>query len=93
MAIDFENPVVGKMTPANFLKLGKERTDAMLTLQKDLLDAYEQAIPGSRASNRRPTFGPDLAAKLAKASSAPDAVNGCSTNVGGPDLKQAGARS
>lgn len=50
MANDFENPAAGKLTPADLLKLGKERTDAMLTLQKDLLDAYEQAIPGSRAS-------------------------------------------
>jgi hypothetical protein len=43
MAGDFGNLGMEKLMPADFIKLGKERTDAMMTLQKDLLDAYEQA--------------------------------------------------
>ncbi len=76
------------------------------------------AMPGWRASNRRPTFGPPdavaayqegLAERMRMAAedgrklvedtgkivkSIADLLpNGCSTNVGGADLKQAGARS
>jgi hypothetical protein len=58
-----------------FLKLGKEQTEAMLGLQKELLDAYEQA---SRALLARVKSQVDLwsklAAKLAATRSAPEAV-------------------
>ncbi len=36
--------MVSKPTePSPFLKLGKEQTEAMLAMQRDVLDAYEQA--------------------------------------------------
>jgi hypothetical protein len=59
-----------------FLKLGKEQTEAMVGLQKELLDAYEQA---SRAWLARVKSQVDLwsklAAKLAATRSAPEAVS------------------
>ena len=57
MASDLENLGVGKLMPADFLKLGKERTDAMMTLQKDSLDAYEQASKLRKAPQFLPTLG------------------------------------
>jgi hypothetical protein len=75
MANNFENPGMGNLAPADFLQLGKARTAAMLTLQKDLLDAYEQASNTwlARVKSEADLWS-GLAAKLAKASSAPDAV-------------------
>ena len=66
---------MGKLTPVDLLKLGKERTDAMMTLQRDLLDAYEQASDAwlARVKSEADLWS-GLAAKLTKASSAPDAV-------------------
>jgi hypothetical protein len=72
---DFENLGMGKLMPADFLKLGKERTDAMMTLQNDLLDAYEQASNAwlARVKSEADLWS-GLAAKLTKASSAPETV-------------------
>ena len=58
-----------------FLKSGKEQTEAMLGMQKELLDAYEQA---SRAWLARVKSEVDLwselATKLAGTRSVPDAL-------------------
>ena len=75
MAGDFENLGLGKLTPVDLLKFGKERTDAMMTLQKDLLDAYEQATNAGLARVKSEAdLWSGLAAKLTKASSAPEMV-------------------
>jgi hypothetical protein len=62
-----------KVGPAQFFELGKEQTEAMAALQKELLEAYEQA---SRAWLARVKSEADLwselAAKLAATKSAPE---------------------
>jgi hypothetical protein len=62
-------------TPTGLCKLGKERTDAMLTLQKDLLDAYEQASGAwlARVQSEADLWS-ELAAKLTKTGSLPEAL-------------------
>jgi hypothetical protein len=69
----FENLGVGRLMPADFIKLGKERTDAMMTLQKDLLDAYEQASNAwlARVKSEADLWS-GLAVRLTEASSAPE---------------------
>jgi hypothetical protein len=55
-----------------FLNLGKEQTEAMLSMQKELLDAYDQkprlAFPRKIGSR------PEVAKKLSATQSVPDAV-------------------
>jgi Phasin protein len=62
-------------SPPSF-RLGKEQTDAMLGMQKELLDSYEQA---SRAWLARVKSEVDLwsalAAKLSTTRSVPEALN------------------
>ena len=63
------------MGPPQLLELGKERTEAMLNLQKELFEAYEQA---SRAWLARVKSEVDLwselASKLSATRSAPEAL-------------------
>jgi Phasin protein len=71
------NEMAAKSTDTTpFLKAGKEQTDAMLGVQKELLEAYEQA---SRAWLARVKSEMDLwsevGAKLAAARSAPEAMS------------------
>ncbi len=67
---------------ASLLKLGKEQTEATLKVQKELLDAYEQA---SRAWIARVQSEVDLwsqlAAKLAATRSIPEALGAYQESV------------
>jgi hypothetical protein len=68
--------MVNKPTePTPFLNMGKEQTEAMLAMQKDLLDAYEQASRAwlTRVKSEVDLWS-DLATKLTATRSAPEAV-------------------
>src|SRR5262245_11255426 len=58
-----------------FLNLGKERTDAMLGMQKELLSAYEQAsrVWLARVKSEAELWS-ELATKLSATRSVPDAM-------------------
>src|SRR5215475_975893 len=61
--------------PTPFLNMGKEHTEAMLGMQKDLLDAYEQASRAWLARVKSEVdLWSDLATKLAATRSAPEAM-------------------
>ena len=65
----------GRSGPMPFLEVGKEQTEAMLRMQKELIDAYEQA---SRAWLERVKSEVDLwselASKLTATRSVPEAL-------------------
>jgi hypothetical protein len=64
----------GLMT-TDFFKLGTERTGAMLGLQKELLDAYQQASGALLARvNSEADLWSGLAAKLTSTRSVPEAL-------------------
>jgi hypothetical protein len=75
MASDFEALGMGKPMSADFLELGKERTDAVMTPQKDLLDAYEKASDAwlARVKSEADLWS-GLAAKLTKTGSPPESA-------------------
>jgi Phasin protein len=61
--------------PAQMMQLGKEQTDAMLNVHKELLDAYQEA--GQAWVNRVKSeveFWSELATKLAASRSVPDGL-------------------
>jgi len=61
--------------PTPFLNMGKEQTEAMLAMQKDLLDAYEQASRAWLARVKSEVdLWSDLATKLTATRSAPEAL-------------------
>ena len=64
-----------KPVPAPFFELGKEQTEAMLNMQKELMDAYEQASRAwlSRVKSEADLWS-ELAAKLAATRSVPEAM-------------------
>jgi Phasin protein len=58
-----------------FFGMGKQQTDAMLGMQKELLDAYEQASRAWLARVKSEVdFWSDLASKLSASRSAPEAM-------------------
>jgi hypothetical protein len=58
-----------------FFKVGKEQTDAMLGMQKDLLETYEQASRAWLARVKSEVeLWSELATKLSATRSAPDAM-------------------
>ena len=58
-----------------FFKLGKEQSDAMLGMQKDLLETYEQASRAWLARVKSEVeLWSELATKLSATRSAPDAM-------------------
>jgi phasin protein len=60
---------------APMFKMGKEQTDAMVSMQKELLDAYEQASRAWLARVKSEVdFWQDLASKLSTTKSAPEAL-------------------
>jgi hypothetical protein len=63
------------LAPTNLCKLGQEHTDAMLTLQRDLLDVYEQASGAwlARVKSEADLWA-GLAAKLTSTGSLPEAL-------------------
>lgn len=68
--------------PTSFIELGKERTEAMLHMQKELLDAYEQAsrVWLARVKSEVDLWA-ELAAKLSATRSVPEALDACQTCV------------
>jgi len=68
--------------PADFFKLGKERTDAMLAMQKELVDTCEQASQAwfSRVKSEADLWS-ELAAKLTGTHSVPEALNACQQTI------------
>ena len=62
--------------PSDFLKFGKERTSALLAIQKELLDTYEQASQAwlSRMKSEA-TLWSELAARLTEIHSLPEALS------------------
>jgi len=63
------------LDPSPLFKLGKEQTDAMLGMQKDLIDTYDQASRAwfSRVKSEVDHWS-ELAAKLAGTRSVPEAL-------------------
>jgi hypothetical protein len=61
--------------PAQLLQLGKERTDAMLTMHRQLLDEYERAGQAwlSRAKSEV-DFWSELTTRVASSHSVPDGL-------------------
>lgn len=64
-----------KPSPASIGELGREQTAAMIGMQKELLDAYEQASRAwlARAKSEAELWS-DLAAKLSASKTFPDAL-------------------
>jgi Phasin protein len=75
MAGKSTDPVTAAAAEANqFFKFGQERTEAMATMQKELLEAYEQASRAWLARVKSEVeFWNELAAKLSASKSAPEA--------------------
>ena len=76
MANEAGNLGIGNLMPADLFKLGQERTEAMLTLQKELLDAYEHASSTwlSRVKSEAELWS-GLATKLTSTRSLPEAMS------------------
>src|SRR5262245_18821587 len=71
------NGMTSKQTETSMplFTLGKEQTDAMLSMQKEVLDAYEQASRAWLARVKSEVdFWSDLATKLSATRSAPEAL-------------------
>jgi hypothetical protein len=65
----------GRSDPKAFFELGKEQTDAMVGVQKELLDAYEQASRAWLARVKSEvSLWSELATKLASTRSVPEAM-------------------
>jgi hypothetical protein len=66
----------------SMFKMGKEQTDAMVSMQKELLDAYEQASRAWLARVKSEVdFWSDLASKLSTTKSAPEALEAYRTGA------------
>jgi hypothetical protein len=68
--------------PAQLLQFGKDRTDAMISVQKELLEAYQEASKAwaSRVQSEV-EFWSELAGKLAATRSVPEGVGTCSDSI------------
>jgi Phasin protein len=68
--------------PAQMLQFGKERTEAMIHVQKELLDAYQEASKAwvDRVQSEV-KFWSELAGKLAASRSFPDGMEACSESI------------
>jgi hypothetical protein len=80
--MDTKSSGIAGAAPETFLKFGREQTEATLGMQKELLEAYEQA---SRAWLARVhseiELWSDLANKLAATRSIPDALGAYQESV------------
>jgi Phasin protein len=68
--------------PAQMLQFGKERTEAMIHVQQEFLDAYQQA--GKAWVDRVQSevkFWSELAGKLAASRSVPEGMETCSESI------------
>jgi predicted phage tail protein len=72
----------GGIGPAQMLQFGKERTEAMIHVQQELLDAYQQASKAwvDRVQSEV-KFWSDLAGKLAASRSIPEGMETCSESI------------
>ncbi len=72
-AADTTNPLGSE--PARLFQLGKERTDAMLTMQRQLLDEYERASQAwlSRVKSEL-DFWSELTTRVTSSHSVPDGL-------------------
>jgi hypothetical protein len=70
------------IAPAQMLQFGKERTEAMIHVQKQLLDAYQEASKGwvDRVQSEV-KFWSELAGKLAASRSVPEGMETCSESI------------
>jgi phasin protein len=74
-ASDAPGSPASKSGPTPFFELGKERTEAMTALQKDLLEAYEQTSSAWLARVKSEVdLWSELATKLTATRSAPEAM-------------------
>lgn len=65
----------GSSSPGSIFEVGKERTESMLHMQKELLDTYEQVSRAWLARVKSEVdFWSELAAKLTATRSAPEAL-------------------
>ena len=73
--VDASNFGIPNWMPTDLFKFGKERTDAMLAMQKELLDGYEQANRSwlSRVKSEADLWS-ELAKKLTSTQSVPEAL-------------------
>jgi Phasin protein len=72
----------GVVGPAEMLQFGKERTEAMMHVQQEFLDAYQQA--GKAWVDRVQSevkFWSELAGKLAASRSVPEGMETCSESI------------
>jgi hypothetical protein len=68
-------PALEKSRPMSMSEMGKERTEAALRMQKELLDAYEEASRAWLARVKSEVdLWSDLASKLAATRSVPEAL-------------------
>lgn len=77
-----ENPAEAMLAPAQFLQFGKQRTDAMLNVQKELLAAYQEAGRSwlARMESELELWN-GLAAKLSASRTVPEGVKAYSDCV------------
>jgi predicted phage tail protein len=68
--------------PEQMLQFGKERTEAMIHVQQELLDAYQQASKAwvDRVQSEV-KFWSELAGKLAASRSVPEGMETCSESI------------
>jgi hypothetical protein len=76
------NPAEAVLAPAQFFQFGKERTDAVLNAQKELLDAYQEAGRSwlARMESELELWN-DLATKLSASRSVPEGMKAYSECV------------
>src|SRR5215469_10918161 len=76
------SPSETTLTPTQFLQFGKERTDAMLNAQKELLEAYQEAGRSwlTRMESEMELWK-DLAAKLTASRTLPEGLKACSDSM------------
>jgi hypothetical protein len=73
--VDATSPATGRLGPSSFLQPGNLPTDAMLHLQKELLEAYEQASRAWVARVRSEVeLWSELASRMTTLRSAPEAM-------------------
>ena len=79
---DTTNTIGAGMVPAELFQLGKERTETVLNMQKELLGAYEEASKAWVARVKSEVeFWSELASKLTATRSVPESVEACRDGV------------
>ena len=77
-----ETSSVAAIGPAQMLQFGKERTEAMIHVQKELLDAYQEAGKAWVARVQSEVkFWSELSGRLAASRSVPEGMETCSGSI------------